>query len=221
MADRITFVIFDMDGVLYDKRAGARLRALSKLSGRGEREIDEAIFGSDFETAAERGNPPTGEAYLRGFSERLGAPIDRATWVSIRRGMMSLKPRVFALARRLRTRVDIAMLTNNPILLRETLADCAPEAVALFGASAHVSAEFGARKPEPAVYRKVCALHGHAPENTVMIDDSRRNVEGARRAGLTGILFTNAIALETELGRLRMAKDASPFAVQHLRARPF
>ena len=29
----------------------------------------------------------------------------------------------------------------------------------LFGASAHVSAEFGARKPDPAVYRKICALH--------------------------------------------------------------
>ncbi len=39
MANPITFVIFDMDGVLYDKNAGVRLRALSALSGRDSREI--------------------------------------------------------------------------------------------------------------------------------------------------------------------------------------
>ncbi|WP_210203356.1 HAD-IA family hydrolase [Breoghania corrubedonensis] len=194
-----------MDGVLYDKRDGARLRALSALSGREPHEIGEAIFKSDFEKRAEAGDPPTGSAYLEGFSERLGSAIDRATWADIRRDMMSVKPRVFEIARRLKRHVDIALLTNNPILLKETLAACAPEAVALFGASAHVSAEFGARKPDPAVYRKICALHGHAPQNAVMIDDARKNVDGARQAGLNGILFTNAIALATQLRLLRLA----------------
>ncbi|MEI2386453.1 HAD-IA family hydrolase [Breoghania sp. JC706] len=203
MADRITFVVFDMDGVLYDKHAGARLRALSALSGRTPREIDDAIFRSDFEARAEAGDPATGDAYLAGFSERLGHKVDRQTWAGIRRDMMSVKPRVFELARRLKRHVDIAMLTNNPILLKETLADCAPEALALFGASAHVSAEFGARKPDPVLYRKICARHGHAPERTAMVDDSRRNIDGAKRAGLTGLLFVNAIVLETHLRRLQ------------------
>ena len=38
-----------------------------------------------------------------------------------------------------------------------------------------------------------------------MIDDARKNVDGARQAGLNGILFTNAIALATQLRLLRLA----------------
>ncbi|MDJ0930260.1 HAD-IA family hydrolase [Breoghania sp.] len=131
--------------------------------------------------------------------------------------MVRARPRVFALASRLRRHVDIAILTNNPILLKETFAECAPEAVALFGSSA----EFGARKPDPAVLRKICALHGHAPENAFLINDLRQNVDGARRAGATGIFYTNAIALETELKGLSLVKDIMPFSSRQRRARLF
>ncbi|AXS39486.1 HAD-IA family hydrolase [Breoghania sp. L-A4] len=216
----ISFVIFDMDGVLYDKRDGVRLRALSELSGRSPEEIDQAIFRSDFEAGAEAGHPATGVEYLDGFSRRLGVELDRETWIRIRRAMVAPKPRLFSLARRLMKHVDVAMLTNNPILLKETITECAPEVVALFGASAHVSAEFSARKPDAAVYHKICALHGHTPENTVMVDDSRRNVRGAIRAGLNGVLFTNPIALETELVRkgLRTGGRGPGALARHVRS---
>lgn len=44
-------------------------------------------------------------------------------------------------------------------------------------------------KPDPRAYQLGCAALGLAPENVVFVDDQERNVEGAKRAGLTAIRF--------------------------------
>lgn len=199
MTQSITFVIFDMDGVLYDKDDSVRLRALSDLSGKPEAEVDATIYRSDFEPTAEIGDPATGEAYLARFGAWLGTPIDQETWTAIRKDMMRPRPAVFAIARRVSVRAEIAMLTNNPILLKEVLPKCAPEAVALFGEAAHVSAEFGARKPDPALFRAVCERHGRKASESLMIDDSEKNVSGAIEAGLDAFRYEGPARLRSEL----------------------
>lgn len=45
-------------------------------------------------------------------------------------------------------------------------------------------------KPDPAIYRMLCDRYGLVPEECVFIDDTLRNVDGARSFGMEGIHLT-------------------------------
>lgn len=65
-----------------------------------------------------------------------------------------------------------------------------------------VSGRIGMVKPEPAIYRHALVRFGLAPERTLFIDDSARNVEGARAVGLVAVRYTGPEALARDLARL-------------------
>lgn len=129
----IRFVIFDMDQVLYDYDHQVRLRLLEELTGRPATEIDAAVWGGPHEAAAEAGSPDTAEGYLAQYARLLGYPIDFDTWADIRRQMMRARPLVLAHVRRLKERADLALLTNNGMMLKAALPVCAPETIEIFG----------------------------------------------------------------------------------------
>ncbi|WP_415713791.1 HAD family hydrolase [Roseibium sp.] len=187
----IKFVIFDMDEVLYDYDHRIRLRLLEELTGRPAEDIDAAVWGGPHENKAEAGDPDTAEAYLSQYAELLGFPIDFETWADIRRQMMRARPDVLDLVRRLKSRVDVALLTNNGMMLKAALPVCAPDVVEIFGDKAHVSAEFGARKPDVLVYQRICGKYGYAPQECAFIDDREGNVTGALNAGMDGHVYTD------------------------------
>ncbi|MHA7774245.1 HAD family hydrolase [Roseibium sp. M-1] len=200
----IDFVIFDMDQVLYDYDHQVRLNLLADLTGRPAGEIDAAVWGGPHEAAAEAGSPDTAEAYLAQYARLLGYPIVFDTWADIRRQMMRPRPEVLDLVRQLKNTVDVALLTNNGMMLKAALPVCAPEVIEIFGDKAHVSAEFRARKPDRLVFERICTRYGYAPHKSAFVDDNADNVEGAEQAGLTGHLFTSADALEDFLKRQRL-----------------
>ncbi|MBL8570340.1 MAG: HAD family phosphatase [Phreatobacter sp.] len=68
-----------------------------------------------------------------------------------------------------------------------------------------LSADVGINKPDPRIYRILCERHGLDPRTCVFIDDSARNVEAARAAGMRGIVFTDAGALSSELAAMGFA----------------
>jgi putative hydrolase of the HAD superfamily len=45
----------------------------------------------------------------------------------------------------------------------------------------------GVRKPDPEVFRRVAAMLGCSPAECVVVDDSARNVRGARAAGAVAV----------------------------------
>jgi epoxide hydrolase-like predicted phosphatase len=68
------------------------------------------------------------------------------------------------------------------------------------------SSEVGMRKPNPAIYLHALELLGGVPpEAAVFLDDAPGNVEGARRAGLTGILVDDVDRALAELDELLAA----------------
>ena len=182
-------VIFDLDEVLVDFRPAARLARLQSITGRPAAELHAAWWGTDREERAEAGEHADGEAYLRDFNARIGYPLTRAQWTDARGAAMQVRPEVFDYARGLAARLPLALLSNNGPLLRETLPDLLPGIAALFGPRLHASADFGARKPEPEVFRRLLVRHGIAPGDALMIDDQGANVAGARAAGLAAIQF--------------------------------
>lgn len=53
------------------------------------------------------------------------------------------------------------------------------------------SYEMGYHKPELEIFQKLCKTIGDRPQNCVFLDDVQKNIEGAQKAGMKGILFSN------------------------------
>lgn len=62
-----------------------------------------------------------------------------------------------------------------------------------------VSGRVGLIKPDPAIYRRLCADFGLVAENCVFIDDSAANVAGAAGVGFHAVRFTDPAALRRDL----------------------
>jgi 2-haloacid dehalogenase len=65
-----------------------------------------------------------------------------------------------------------------------------------------VSGEEKVLKPDPAIYRTLLERHGLAAGDCLFIDDSPKNVDGARAVGMHAHHFTAPAALAVELKRL-------------------
>lgn len=64
-----------------------------------------------------------------------------------------------------------------------------------------VSGEVGMIKPDRGIYDHHVAAFDLDPAATIFIDDSQKNVDGAKAAGWQAVLFQNAKALEEDLER--------------------
>jgi len=191
-------IVFDLDQTLIDFVPARRLDYLANLTGLPPDRIHASIWGSDFEHSAEQGAYATGEAYLAGFNERLGCELTREQWIAARRAAMRVRPDVLALAAELSSHFELALLTNNGALLRESLPVLVPEVCALIR-RLHASCEFGARKPDPEVFARLVRRYGITPARALFIDDHDEFVAGARAAGLATIHFKSAGQLRTSL----------------------
>jgi HAD superfamily hydrolase (TIGR01509 family) len=195
---RLELIIFDMDGVLCRYDRPLRLRRLAEISSRTSEEIFAAIWESGFEASSEAGAMDA-DAYLAGFGERIAYPLTRSQWVEARRLAMTPFTDVLTLVANLKQHVPVAVLTNNGFLTKETIGELFPQLPGLFAAGLRFSAEFGARKPDPDVYRRFLAKFGVAPQAALMIDDDVTNVRGAEAAGLHGHVFNGSTALLARL----------------------
>ncbi len=71
-----------------------------------------------------------------------------------------------------------------------------------------VSGHEGLIKPDPAIFRLLISRFGIEASRAVFIDDSIRNVEGARQVGLHAIHFSTADKLRIDLRVLGLPVDA-------------
>ena len=194
----IALILFDLNGVLYRYDRDARIARLGALSGQTPDAVKAAIWDSGFEDAGDAGAFDASE-YLRGFGRCMGYDLGETEWLGAQRVAVTPIAESLALLGRLRHDVQCAVLTNNNLLVRRHFATLYPEVAALVGERAYVSAEFGARKPEPEAYRRCLARIGAEPAASLFIDDSTANVGGARAAGLLGYAYSGPEALEAEL----------------------
>ena len=57
-------------------------------------------------------------------------------------------------------------------------------------------------KPDPRIYQLVCERLGVLPEETIMIDDRLMYVDGAKAAGLDGLVYTDLRSFTQDLNAL-------------------
>ena len=194
----ISAVLFDMNDVLcrYDK--GARILSLANSSRREPSFIEAAIWRSGYEDLGDAGALDADE-YLAGFGERIGYALTLDQWVAAMKAAVTPLPEILALAARTGREAPIALLTNNNLLVAREINAFFPELRPVFGDSICVSAEFQARKPDPEVYRRCLERLGMQAEATLFVDDSPKNVAGAKAAKLKGHCYTTPDALAREL----------------------
>lgn len=159
--------------------------SLASASGLSQGLIRAAIWESGFEDAGDAGAVDA-QAYLRGFGAAIGYDLSEAEWVAALAVAVTPIPEALSVMGRIRTDLTCAVLTNNNLLVLRHFSRLCPEVAARVHERACVSAEFGARKPEPNAYRRCLVRLGAEPAAAQFIDDSQANVEGARAAGLNG-----------------------------------
>jgi putative hydrolase of the HAD superfamily len=195
----ISLILFDLNGVLYRYNRDARIAHLASVSKRSPEAVMTAIWDSGFEDSGDAGTLDASQ-YLDGFGACIGYNLTEADWVGAQQVAVTPIAATLALLPRLRPQVRRAVLTNNNLLVLRHFSTLYPEVAALVGDRACVSAEFGARKPDPDAYRRCLLRLGVAPENTLFVDDNAANVAGSRNAGLHGYDYTGPEALAAELG---------------------
>jgi putative hydrolase of the HAD superfamily len=196
---QVSLALFDMNDVLCRYDRAVRIAALAKLAGREPDDIETAIWRSGYEDRADAGAFGADE-YLRGFGKRIGTALTVRDWIAALRASVTPIPEALALAEELARTMQVAVLTNNNLLVAREIAEIAPAIPAIFGSAFHVSAEFCARKPDPEVYRRCAARLGVPTSEVLFVDDSPANVAGAEAAGMLAHRHTT---LETLAERLR------------------
>lgn len=186
----IRLVLFDMDDVVYAYARAARIAVIARETGLDPKDIEARIWTSGFQDDADAGLYPTVEAYLAGWEARLGGPMPRELWVRARAASLTPIEETLSLIHRLaRSDVAIGVLTNNGPLLHAEREALVPELSAIAAERFLVSAAFGTRKPDPAVFTRALDRLGFAADETVFVDDRIENVAGAATAGLAAIHF--------------------------------
>ena len=204
---RIDAVVFDLGGVLIDWSARYLYRSLLPDDAAVDAFLAEVGFG-DWNTSLDAGRDwdeavdwlaarhPARRTLIEAFRDRweetLGGPI--APVVEILEELRGAGVRTFALSNWSRRTFEIA----------------APRFPFLRGFDEVViSADVGATKPDPRIYRALLERANLDPEATVFIDDGQANVDGALRLGIAGILYTDPPSLRRDLAALRLPVDPS------------
>ena len=68
-----------------------------------------------------------------------------------------------------------------------------------------ISGQEGLIKPDPAIYRLLCERYAVVPEQAVFLDDSLRNIEGARAFGMHAVQFRSPQQVRAALVSLGVA----------------
>lgn len=178
--------LFDFDKTLYAYDFRRRLPKLSELTGVSQYALAKSWWEEGFEAAAEAGEYPSTEEYLAAFNEVTGGRLTADGWREARRAAMTPIPGSILALRRAAELGTVSLLSNNPIIFRDSLPMLAPEVADVLGENDLVSAVLGARKPEERIYTRALSRFGIAPEDTMLVDDSGANVRGAEAVGITG-----------------------------------
>ena len=197
-------VLFDLDGVLVHYDHAQRLQVLAQRSGSSVEAVSRALFESGLEHDADMGLHDA-QGQVDELARRLGTMVTLADCIAARRAAMATDREIMALAQRIARGAQVAILTNNNLLLRDHLPAICPPLFPLFEMRVFCSAQFKLAKPDPQIFRSCLAALGTDPGQAFFIDDKRENAEGARAAGLRSHHYRGLPALHDELCRLGLA----------------
>lgn len=192
-------VLFDLGGVVFNYHPERRLSGLARVSGRPVHELRKRFVDSGYSVTCDSGRLDTDGAFREGL-RILGRRITMARFRDLWIDAYDPDPDVVRLAARLKSRVPVALLSNNSQLTREGLERRHPEVLDLFRPRLF-SADAGLLKPDPRFFRTALQLMGMTASQTLYVDEEPANVAAAAALGFATHAFAGSAALEKELAR--------------------
>jgi putative hydrolase of the HAD superfamily len=195
----ITTVVFDLGGVACRFVPERRLALLAADCGLPPDEVHARLWQSGFSEECDLGRYTAAQMFEEA-RRRLGLTMDYAGFRSAWTAAFEPDDAVLAIVDAVTGVCRTAMLTDNAMLLDEALPLLLPDVAARFEPRLFSSA-LGACKPSAEIFQRALARLGEPAANVLFVDDTPAAVEGAREAGLTAVMFTDAPSLSAELGR--------------------
>ena len=185
----IRLLILDWGGVLtageFDRHVARHLASRYDLP---EEEVYRA-WRAGRRLAMERGEGTAAEAWEE-LAQRFGLSGTDEEFCALLRSAVTYEPAVVELLRPLRTRVPLALLSNNyPVV-----AAVARKSVGAYFDHLFFSNETGRVKPHRDAYLEVLEAAGVEGPQALFVDDKERNLAPARDLGMEVHLFTDAPA---------------------------
>lgn len=191
-----TGLVMDLGGVMGRWIPDRRLVALTELSGLPPATVDALVFESGLDDADDRGQFTPAELVetlrsVLGLDDTVSHAALRKAWAS---AVEPDPPVIELVARVRRAGRTTALLTNNGSLMEDALDH---ELAVVATAFDHLlfTWRLGATKPDRAAFDRAAERLGIDPSGLLFVDDSERNVDGARDAGWSAHRFTTVLDL--------------------------
>ncbi len=193
----IKLIIFDLGNVIVEYRDYWFFDYLAKRFNLNGEDVRRAFSGLSAKT--EIGRMSTDEME-RVVKKRLGIR-GFFHWSEFHKKHCRLNIGVFNLAKRLKKRYKVVILTN---VSRRSYIAKRRDFIRELGVRTFTSFRLHMMKPDPRIYRHVLKTCGAMPSETLFIDDTPINVAAAKRLGIHGIVFKDYEGLVVELRRLKV-----------------
>ena len=195
----MTTVVFDLGGVvvLWDP-----VPAIAAAVGHERAEA--FVHGGEFDFVAWNHAQDAGRSWADAEAEAMASHPAFVQEIAAYRphfdlSLRGLIPGTDQILRALHDRgVRLVALTNWSAETFHHAPEAFPEVFALFD-DIVVSGAEGVAKPDPDIFQTLRLRLGHPIEGVLYVDDSARNVEAARSAGMDAVRFTDASALLEDL----------------------
>jgi len=194
----ISAVLFDWGGVLIENPAPGLMKYCAKTLGVP---VDDYVRAHNAHGEAfQKGSIPE-EVFWQRVCGDLNRPLPRQSslWGDAFRAVYRPRPEAFGLARRLRARgCKTSLLSNTEAPAMQFFLELGYD---MFDALTFSCAE-GVFKPQRRMYEVAAKKLRMAPAQCVLLDDRLDFVEGARNAGMKGIVYESLAQAERELAKL-------------------
>ena len=200
-------VLFDLDHTLVHYDHALRIRTLAERCGVDPDQVMEALTLSGLERDSDLGLFDA-QGHARELSRRLGVPVSLDECIVARAAAMSPITACVAMAQAVAHHVQVAILTNNGLMVRDHLRELCPALSPLFDGRVLCSAEFGVGKPDPAIFLRSAERLGLPPANILFVDDKAANAEAARAVGMDALHYGGPQAFRVSLQARGLLDDS-------------
>jgi glucose-1-phosphatase len=197
----VTNIVFDLGKVLIDFDHRIAVGKLASLTHKTPESIYELFFDSKLTRRFEEGELGA-EAFYGKIKHFLRLKLRFEEFVPVWNEIFFLNEsnrQVYALAKQLKQRYTVSMLSNINCLHFEYI----KRHFDIFDAFHHVfvSCELGCMKPDPCIYSRLLKALGAKPAEVFYTDDRPELIEQARTMGFRAYVFTGPEQLARDLAR--------------------
>lgn len=200
MSKKISAIIFDLGGVLYDIDLNRSVKAFEALGLENFDELYSLKEQTELFDKLETGKIGR-EEFVKHLQKHLPHITDTEKMLDAWRALLIDMPQEnIDILHQLKKDYKLYLLSNtNEIHIEEInrylQQNCGIQDIRHLFDKAYLSYEIGMRKPGVEIYNYVLESHNLNPKETLFIDDSQANIDGAEEAGIMGLYKPRTIPL--------------------------